>query len=105
MLEAVCEHTSWEVRYWGSRCWSLCDGLSIRTISHSRAVKKIAHQADGNENCHCLLGARRDQASESQTERRNIEVICCLKGGKSDPGTIGKFGWRAGQNDKLHAKE
>lgn len=33
-----------------------------------------------------------------------MQVICCLKGGKSDPDIIRKFGQRARQNDKFHAK-
>jgi hypothetical protein len=34
----------------------------------------------------------------------NLRVLCCLKGGKSDPDIIAKFGKRAKQLDKLHAK-
>jgi hypothetical protein len=37
-------------------------------------------------------------------ERRNVRVVCCLKGGKSDPDIISKFKQRAKQHDKLHAK-
>lgn len=37
-------------------------------------------------------------------KRRNVEVICCLKGGKSDPEIIRKFGKLARQHDQLHAK-
>jgi hypothetical protein len=33
-----------------------------------------------------------------------LEIVCCLKGGKSDPKVISRFGSRARQNDKLHAK-
>jgi hypothetical protein len=36
--------------------------------------------------------------------RRNVRVVCCLKGGKSDPEVIAKFKKRARQHDKLHAK-
>jgi hypothetical protein len=36
--------------------------------------------------------------------RKNIRVVCCLKGGKSDPDVISKFKKRAKQHDKLHAK-
>ena len=36
--------------------------------------------------------------------RSNIEILCCLKGGKSDPDVIGPFKKKARQSDKLHAK-
>jgi hypothetical protein len=36
--------------------------------------------------------------------RSNLTVVCCLKGGKSDPDVIEKFGRRIKQNDRLHAK-
>src|SRR5688572_704206 len=34
----------------------------------------------------------------------DLRLVCCLKGGKSDPDEIKKFGRRCRQNDKLHAK-
>lgn len=37
-------------------------------------------------------------------ETPGLRVICCLKGGKSDPDEIRRFGARARQNDRLHAK-
>jgi hypothetical protein len=36
--------------------------------------------------------------------RRDARVVCCLRGGKSAPEVIGKFGKRARQCDNLHAK-
>ena len=36
--------------------------------------------------------------------RMKIRLVCCLKGGKSDPDIIAKFKKRAKQHDKLHAK-
>lgn len=36
--------------------------------------------------------------------RRDVELICCLKGGKSDPDVIKRFRRKARQHDKLHAK-
>nr|AWM10769.1 hypothetical protein CIT39_32860 [Bradyrhizobium symbiodeficiens] len=36
--------------------------------------------------------------------RKDVALICCLKGGKSDPDLIEQFGRRAKQNDRLHAK-
>jgi hypothetical protein len=38
------------------------------------------------------------------TRRKNIRLLCCLKGGKSDPDIIKKFGKRIRQQDNLHAK-
>jgi hypothetical protein len=38
------------------------------------------------------------------SKKRNVRVLCCLKGGKSDPAVIGRFGDHARQHDKLHAK-
>jgi hypothetical protein len=35
---------------------------------------------------------------------KRLEMICCLKGGKSDPDVVGLFGKRARQCDRLHAK-
>jgi hypothetical protein len=37
-------------------------------------------------------------------KRRNVKVLCCLKGGASDPDIVGRFGGRARQHDKFHAK-
>lgn len=34
----------------------------------------------------------------------SLEVVCCLKGGKSDPDVIKHFGKKAKQHDDLHAK-
>jgi hypothetical protein len=36
--------------------------------------------------------------------RKDLTIVCCLKGGKSDPDVIKQFGKRAKQNDRLHAK-
>lgn len=38
------------------------------------------------------------------TSRKNIRLLCCLKGGKSDPDVIRRFGKRIRQIDTLHAK-
>ena len=38
------------------------------------------------------------------TRRKDIRLICCLKGGKSDPEIVEKFGNRIRQHDTLHAK-
>jgi hypothetical protein len=37
-------------------------------------------------------------------DRSDLRVLCCLRGGKSDPGIIRRFGNRARQIDNLHAK-
>ncbi|UFW72670.1 phospholipase D family protein [Bradyrhizobium sp. WU425] len=36
--------------------------------------------------------------------RKHLKIVCCLAGGKSDPDVIKKFGRRAKQDDRLHAK-
>jgi hypothetical protein len=36
--------------------------------------------------------------------RKNLKVVCCLAGGKSDPDLIKRFGRCAKQDDRLHAK-
>ncbi len=36
--------------------------------------------------------------------RTDVEIVCCLSGGKSSPTVIRHFGDRATQNDRLHAK-
>jgi hypothetical protein len=38
-----------------------------------------------------------------ESKRSDVEIVCCLKGGKSDPDEIKKFENRARQNDNLHA--
>ncbi|MEO6840367.1 MAG: phospholipase D family protein [Bradyrhizobium sp.] len=38
------------------------------------------------------------------TGRKDIRLLCCLKGGKSEPDVIKKFGKRVKQIDNLHAK-
>jgi hypothetical protein len=48
-----------------------------------------------------------DQALELlqlNPKRKNLRIICCLKDGKSAPHVIQKFGKKAKQNDRLHAK-
>jgi hypothetical protein len=37
-------------------------------------------------------------------KRAGLQIVCCLKGGKSDPDIIEQFGKKALQNDRLHAK-
>jgi hypothetical protein len=37
-------------------------------------------------------------------KRSDLQIVCCLKGGKSAPEVIKQFGKKARQNDKLHAK-
>lgn len=37
-------------------------------------------------------------------KRENMQILCCLKGGKSAPEVIEQFGAQARQNHKLHAK-
>ena len=37
-------------------------------------------------------------------KRSDLQIVCCLKGGKSAPEVIEQFGKKARQNDKLHAK-
>lgn len=37
-------------------------------------------------------------------KRKDVRLLCCLKGGKSDPDVIKKFGKRVRQHDALHAK-
>jgi hypothetical protein len=37
-------------------------------------------------------------------KRKDLKIVCCLKGGKSDPDLIKRFGKRAKQSDRLHAK-
>jgi hypothetical protein len=39
-----------------------------------------------------------------ESKRPDVQLVCCLKGGKSDPDEIKKFGNRACQNENLHAK-
>ena len=36
--------------------------------------------------------------------RRDVRILCCLNGGKSDPDVVKKFGNRVRQLDNLHAK-
>jgi hypothetical protein len=37
-------------------------------------------------------------------KRKDLKIVCCLKGGKSDPDLIKNFGKRARQSDRLHEK-
>jgi hypothetical protein len=39
-----------------------------------------------------------------KSTKKNLRVLCCLNRGRSDPKVIRRFGRRARQNDKLHAK-
>jgi hypothetical protein len=41
---------------------------------------------------------------ELDPKRKDVQVVCCLKGGKSAPEVIRQFGKGAVQNDALHAK-
>ena len=69
---------------------------AIRRLTGSRKTKvklAVAYWGSGSLR---LLGL--------DPSRSNLEIVCCLKGGKSDPNVISRFGSRARQNDKLHAK-
>jgi hypothetical protein len=54
--------------------------------------------------CNRLLGGDALKLLKVKPKRRNVRIVCCLKGGKSDPDIISQFKGRARQHDKLHAK-
>jgi hypothetical protein len=67
----------------------------IQSIVKTRSQLKIAVAYWGQDAL---------KLSKISTRRKNLKLLCCLKGGKSDPDIVKKFGRRIRQNDKLHAK-
>jgi hypothetical protein len=67
----------------------------LKRLASSHGPKKIAISYWGDRAL-SLLPLKPDQ--------RGIQIICCLKGGKSSPDVIKRFGKNAKQLDRLHAK-
>jgi len=67
----------------------------MRRLAGSRVQTKIAI---------AYWGEKALQLLKLTPSRSNLQVLCCLKGGKSAPQVIRKFGKRAKQNNRLHAK-
>jgi hypothetical protein len=68
---------------------------TLKRLASAKGAKKIAI---------AYWGANALELLKLRTQRKNVRIICCLKGGKSDPDIIKKFGKRAKQHDQLHAK-
>jgi|ERR1700730_16915251 hypothetical protein len=67
----------------------------VRTLLSAQQKTKIAVAYWGSDALK-LLGLN--------PKRTNLQVLCCLKGGSSDPDVIKRFGQKARQIDNLHAK-
>jgi hypothetical protein len=67
----------------------------IQLIVKSRSVLKIAVAYWGQDAL---------RLTKLSAKRKDVRLLCCLKGGKSDPDIIRKFGRRVRQHDHLHAK-
>src|SRR5271166_2202225 len=68
---------------------------ALRSLATEKTRLKLAIAYWGS-NSLALLGLNPD--------RSDLEIVCCLKAGKSDPNVISRFRSKARQNDKLHAK-
>jgi len=69
--------------------------IEMKRLASSTGRKKIAIAYWGS-NALKLLAI--------DPRRPEVQIVCCLKGGKSAPEVISQFGKRALQNDLLHAK-
>jgi hypothetical protein len=68
---------------------------ALRSLATEKTRLKLAVAYWGS-NSLSLLGL--------DPNRSDLEIVCCLKAGKSDPNVISRFRSKARQNDKLHAK-
>lgn len=68
------------------------------------AIKKLIKQRGPIRLAVAYWGKESLKLLDIDPKRKDISVICCLRGGKSDPDVIRRFGERARQHDRLHAK-
>lgn len=76
-------------------------------LEHRMIKKKVTGLLSSNEEVKIAVaywGSHALELLRLNPRRRDLQVLCCLKGGSSDPSVIGKFGDRAHQIDNLHAK-
>jgi hypothetical protein len=67
----------------------------IKSLVQTRSSLKIAIAYWGDQALSLL---------HLKPTRANLEIVCCLKGGKSSPAVVRRFGSQARQDDLLHAK-
>jgi hypothetical protein len=70
----------------------------------TRKIQEIAKAKSPLKIAVAYWGQDALKLTKINTKRKNVRVLCCLKGGKSDPKVIKKFGRRVRQYDALHAK-
>jgi hypothetical protein len=70
----------------------------------TREMKRLVSSRQNMKIAIAYWGAHALTLLKLDPRRPNVRVLCCLKGGKSCPAVIAKFGERAKQSDKLHAK-
>jgi hypothetical protein len=66
----------------------------------TRRIKTLCSKRTGAKIAIAYWGRDAFRLLHLSQKKRNIEILCCLEGGKSDPNVIKKFGHRARQNDK-----
>jgi hypothetical protein len=67
----------------------------IQQIVKTRSALKIAVAYWGQDAL---------KRTKLNVKRKDVRLLCCLRGGKSDPDIIQRFGRRVRQHDALHAK-
>ena len=68
------------------------------------ATKRIINEGDQIKVAIAYWGKDALSLLGLNSRKKTVKVICCLRNGASDPAIISRFGKRARQNDKLHAK-
>jgi hypothetical protein len=82
-------------------------GNNLKFLKGAALTKKIQSMLDSNDRADIAIaywGADALTLLKVKPKRKNVRVVCCLKGGKSDPDIISRFRKRAKQHDRLHAK-
>ena len=70
----------------------------------TRALQSLATENTGLKLAIAYWGSNSLSLLGLNPGRPDLEIVCCLKAGKSDPNVISRFHSKARQNDKLHAK-
>jgi hypothetical protein len=70
----------------------------------TREIKRLCEEPAKIDLAVAYWGSRALDILALDPTRSNVRVICCLRGGKSAPEVVERFGERARQRDDLHAK-
>ena len=76
----------------------------LQGLALTNEIKKICKTKTAIKLAVAYWGQDALKLTKLSFNRRDVKLLCCLKGGASDPKIIRKFGARARHKDALHAK-